>query len=41
MKAAIDHNTAQQVADGKALAILQTRDRSRRGLRNLENQKSR
>lgn len=42
VKAAIDRNTAQQVADGKALAILQTLVTAQdERLRNLESQKSR
>ena len=42
VKSAIDRNTAQQVADGKALAILQTLVTAQdERLRNLESQKSR
>lgn len=42
VKLAIDRNTAQQVADGKALAILQTLVTAQdERLRNLESQKSR
>lgn len=42
VKMAIDRNTAQQVADGKALAILQTLVTAQdERLRNLESQKSR
>ena len=42
VKSAIDRNTAQQVADGKALAILQTLVTAQdERLRNLESQKAR